>query len=286
MRTALIGFLLCILVLPVGATSARPATHGTQVRKLTYGTRHRLRHRRIRFRGLPVSPELRGSHESLLKQNEEIDRLGLPRIQDKDELEQLKAAGDLVPLQESKFLRVDPRLPEARRYCRPWTMSFLDDLSREYFAEFKKPLQVNSAVRTVKDQQKLRRHNRNAAPVLGDTASSHLAGVTVDIAKHGMTKKEHQWMADYLANLKNEEVIEPEEERRQPVYHVMVTDRYLTYRGGREAGPGEARAPWFKVESNPTLDAVLTAPSAKVQLAPAVATEVPPQENQPEVPKD
>ena len=40
----------------------------------------------------------RPSHESLLLQNQEIDRMDLPRIQDDAELEQLKASEDLVPI--------------------------------------------------------------------------------------------------------------------------------------------------------------------------------------------
>ncbi len=40
----------------------------------------------------------RPSRESLLLQNQEIDRMDLPRIQDDAELEQLKASEDLVPI--------------------------------------------------------------------------------------------------------------------------------------------------------------------------------------------
>jgi hypothetical protein len=213
------------------AMSARNVPHRTQVRKLSNTGRHhhRARLRRLRFRGFAIIPALRGSRDSLLKQNDEINRAGLPRIQDDEQLEQLKAVGYLVPIKESRSLRI--ALPEERRYCRPWTMAFLEDLSRDYYKQFRIPIQVNSAVRTVEQQRKLRRHNGNAAPETGETASSHLAGVTVDIGKRGMTRKQHKWVADYLAKLKAEGVIEPEEERRQPVFHVMVIDRYLAYSG-------------------------------------------------------
>ena len=40
----------------------------------------------------------RPSHESLLLQNAEVDRLELPRIQDDDELEALKFSGALQPI--------------------------------------------------------------------------------------------------------------------------------------------------------------------------------------------
>src|SRR5262249_53667207 len=117
-------------------------------------------------------------------------------------------------------------IPSERRYVRPWTNDFLNDLGQGFYAEFHKPIQVTSAVRTVQQQRKLRRRNHNAAPEFGETASSHLAGTTVDIAKRGLSKKEHQWVADYLARLKDSEVIEPEEERRQACFHIMVSDRY------------------------------------------------------------
>ena len=129
--------------------------------------RRTRRIRRAHFRRLRWNPVFRPSHESLLLQNQEIDRMDLPRIQDDAELEQLKASEELVPIVAGPTLRFDPRLDPDRRYCRPWTREFLDDLSAAYYKEFHAQIQVNSAVRTVKVQKKLRRHNRNAAPAGG-----------------------------------------------------------------------------------------------------------------------
>ena len=44
------------------------------------------------------------------RRHEEIDRLDLPRIQDDDELDTLKASQALVPIRLGPSLRVDPRL--------------------------------------------------------------------------------------------------------------------------------------------------------------------------------
>ena len=77
----------------------------------------------------------------------------LPRIQDDAELEQLKASEDLVPIVAGQTLRFDPRLDPDRRYCRPWTLEFLDDLSAAFYKQFHAQIQVNSAVRTVKVQK-------------------------------------------------------------------------------------------------------------------------------------
>lgn len=201
------------------------ALHAIVVRQ----PRH-ARTRRAHVRHLRWNPLFRPSRDSLLRQNEYIDTADLPRIQNDEELEQLKASQDLVPIDPSTYLRIDPRLDPDRRYCRPWTRDFLEDLSEAYFEEFHSQIQVNSAVRTVQVQKKLRRHNRNAAPERGEIASSHLAGVTVDIQRRGMTREQVKWMEQYLLPLKGLGLIEPEEERRQWVFHVMVSDRYTNWR--------------------------------------------------------
>ena len=192
--------------------------------------RRARRVRRAHFRRLRWNPVFRPSHESLLLQNQEIDRMELPRIQDDAELEQLKASEELVPIVAGPTLRFDPRLDPDRRYCRPWTREFLDDLSAAYYKEFHAQIQVNSAVRTVKVQKKLRRHNRNAAPAEGEIASSHLAGVTVDIQRRGLSREQIKWVQNYMMPLKAQGLIEPEEERHQWVFHVMVSGRYTDWR--------------------------------------------------------
>src|SRR5438270_12846966 len=118
-------------------------------------------HRMHRIRRIPWNPAFKPSHESLLLQNEEIDRLNLPRIHDDRQLERLKASGHLVPIVPGETLRIQPSLDPARRYCRTWTLNFVTDLSQAYYKEFHEQIQVNSAVRTVLVQKKLRRHNRN-----------------------------------------------------------------------------------------------------------------------------
>jgi Family of unknown function (DUF5715) len=190
-------------------------------------------HRMHRFHRVPWNPVFKPSHESLLLQNHEINRLNLPRIYDDRQLEQLKASGDLVPIVPTEALRIQPSLDPARRYCRPWTMDFLDDISSAYYRQFHEQIQVNSAVRTVLVQKKLRRHNHNAAPETGETASSHLAGLTVDLQRRGMTKAQVKWVEDYLKPLKEAGLIEPEEERRQYCFHIMVGGGYTEYRAWR-----------------------------------------------------
>jgi hypothetical protein len=214
---------------------------------------HHGHHRQLRW--MRWHPMFRPSHESLLIQNAEIDRLELPRIQDEAELEALKADGSLLPIPASETLRFDPRLDPSRRYCRPWTLDFVEDLSQAYYHRFHQQIQVNSAVRTVKVQMRLRRHNRNAAPAEGDTASSHLAGVTVDLQRRGMTKEQVRWMEHYLFYMKALGLVEPEEERRQWVFHVMVSGHYSEWRETQTIVPLEHPAKERPDSPRPASDA-------------------------------
>ena len=193
-------------------------------------TLHRTVHRRRQVRSLRWNPMFRPSHQSLLVQNAEIDRMELPRIQDDAELEHLKTIEALVPIRTSESLRFDPRLDPTRRFSRPWTRDFTEDVGQAFYHRFHQQIQVNSAVRTVTVQKKLRRHNRNAAPADGDTASSHLAGVTVDLQRRGMTNEQIRWMEHYLFYMKALGLVEPEEERHQWVFHIMVSGHYSEWR--------------------------------------------------------
>ena len=193
-------------------------------------TRAQRHHRRIHLNWVLWHPLFRATPESLYIQNEEIDRLDLPRIQDDAQLQALEESGDLLEIVGNDALKISPGLPLDRRYCREWTLNFLDDLSNDFYTEFGVQIQVNSAVRTVKVQKKLMRHNRNAAPAEGDRASSHLAGITVDIQRRGMTNEQIKWTEQYLVPLKEMGLIEPEEERHQWVFHIMVSDRYDDWR--------------------------------------------------------
>ncbi len=159
---------------------------------------HHYHHRLRRMRLIHWNPVFRGTHEALIRENAQLDMLQLPRIENDDQLLLLEQSEELVPLRESNYLSVAQNLAETRRYCRPWTRDFVEDFSQDFYKEFHRPIEVTSAVRTVQQQHKLRRHNRNAAPELGDAASTHLTGVTIDILKRGLTRKQMQWVNAYF----------------------------------------------------------------------------------------
>jgi uncharacterized protein YcbK (DUF882 family) len=224
-RRSIISAVVAILIATVLIPAQSFAAHSTYTR-----SRIRPTIRRARVRRIPWNPLLKGSRESMIRQNEEIDRLSLVRIQDDAELDELIEQNQLVQINELPGLHIAGNLKPNRRYSKPWTRDFVQDLGDAYYNEFGIPIQLTSAVRTADQQKRLRRHNRNAAPIEGDTASSHLAGLTVDIGKRGLSKKQHKWIESYFAKLRDLGLIEVAEERRQACFHVMVSERYSDWR--------------------------------------------------------
>lgn len=183
---------------------------------------------------LIMPPALKGSHEILVHQNLVADQDGLQRIQNDEDLSGMRSRGSLIALPVNDGMQIDERLPGDRRYCRPWTASFLATLARAHYARFHTPLQVNSAVRTVEFQQHLMHINGNAAPAEGDTASPHLTGQAVDIAKHGLSLSEIAWLRGYLLPLVQEGKVDVEEEFQQSCFHISVYKRYVPSAGAPE----------------------------------------------------
>ncbi len=192
-------------------------------------------------RGRLIVPRaLKGSHEILLHQNEMADREGLLRVQDDEDLERMRGARTLVAIPVSSGLAIDERLPVNRRYCRPWTAKFLAAIGRAHYARFHTPLQVNSAVRTVEVQQRLLQTNGNAAPAEGSTASPHLTGQAVDVAKRGLSMAEIAWLRGYLLPLVQQGKVDVEEEFQQSCFHISVYKQYAPQLAPKQAAPRHA----------------------------------------------
>lgn len=181
-----------------------------------------------------ISP-LRGSLASLTRQNTRLDADGLERIEDEADLTSRIEHKLLVPLPASAALIVNPNLSDHHRYCRSWTARFLADLARAHEAAFHKPIEVNSAVRTVEYQKRLMYVNGNAAAAVGDIVSPHLTGATIDIAKQGLSRAEMAWMRSQLLGLQNAGKIDVEEEFEQACFHITVYKNYVTPRSHKNA---------------------------------------------------
>lgn len=166
------------------------------------------------------TPSLLGSQESQDLQNEEAEREGLTRIKDDAILKRLKKEGVLVKLPTHKNLKIDYRLPSQFRFCLPQVRTFLIKFASDPRGRGR--IVINSATRTDKYQMQLRKRNPNAIIL-----SSHVFGCTVDIAKKGYTPSQLNATREYLRELKIKGVIEPVEEFRQSVFHIMVFKSYV-----------------------------------------------------------
>ena len=227
------GLTLLLTMATVNLPSPATQPSAAKPQLVTKKIKHRRHYRRVVFH----SP-LKGTRESLLRQNQRVlVEDDLERIQDDAELEFLTRTSRLVALPEGKSLRFAAHLSPDRRYCRPWTARFLMEFANAHYAKWRGPLQVNSAVRTVEYQQWLRRRNRNAADLEGETASPHLTGATIDVSKRWMSRSQLKWMRDYLLALQNAGMIDVEEEFRQRVFHITVYKAYDLGRLEQGAAP-------------------------------------------------
>jgi hypothetical protein len=175
---------------------------------------------------LIVPAPLKGTREILVHQNRMADAAGLSRIQDDADLDRMRTQHLLVGFPDTPGLAVNEALPYNRRYARPWTVKFVTDTSRAFYARFHEPLHLNSAVRTVAYQLRLQRVNGNAASIEGDVASPHLTGQAIDFGKHGMSMEEIAWMRSYLLPLMQAGKLDVEEEFQQACFHISVYGSY------------------------------------------------------------
>ena len=251
-RRSLAHTLLPYVLVLASSLPALGATRAVVHTRLHHGHRAVLRSAVIRHhrhyqvglgRWAPMFP---GSHDMLVRENQELDRLQLPRIADEYELLRYEADQELVPVPETDGLKIAADLPGDRRYCRPWTRDFLEDFSQAFYEQFHTPIQINSLVRTVEQQARLRRWNRFAAPEFGDTASTHLTGVTFDMSRRGLTYEQYEWIRNYMLPMQAQGYVDPIEER-QPVLHVVVFEKYSSHNDENSAW-SEANEP---TEMNP-----------------------------------
>jgi hypothetical protein len=224
------------------AAICSPAAAVTHTSTKVHHAKRSSVHASRKFTMMHFNPVFAGSHDLLVQQNVELDKLQLPRMANDMDLLSYELSQDLVPVSESDALKIAADLQPNRRYCRPWTRDFLEDFSQAFYTEFHTPIQVNSLVRTAEQQHSLRRHNRFAAPEFGDTASTHLTGVTADLSRRSFTKAQYAWVRAYLMPLHDAGLVDPIEES-QPVLHIVVYDRYSARNSDNNSSLSEASEP-------------------------------------------
>jgi len=67
---------------------------------------------------------MKGSRESLIRQNEKTEADGPNALKDDADLNQMRAVNSWSPCQVNASMRINEGLPVNRRYCRPWTAKF------------------------------------------------------------------------------------------------------------------------------------------------------------------
>lgn len=176
---------------------------------------------------------LRARPTSQLTQNRRADEEKLSRIRDRAMLRRFVRSGLLEPVPPRTRYYYTRYIPRDYHYLRPWSKLFLERLSRQHYARFKKPLRVTSMVRTASMQARLAGRNNNAADAHGPRRSSHLTGATLDISKAGMSAEQIEWMRGVLHSLKEQGYLYAVEEFSQPTFHIMVFRNYADYAAGR-----------------------------------------------------
>jgi len=147
-------------------------------------------HRMHRFHRVPWNPVFKPSHESLLLQNAEIDRLNLPRIRDDRQLQQLIGSGELVAIVPSESLRIQHRLIRSagsagrgRWILCKTSARHIQGISRTDSGKFGGSHSPSSEKTSSPQSQR--------GPESGETASSHLAGLTLTCsARHEQSTSE------------------------------------------------------------------------------------------------
>jgi hypothetical protein len=172
---------------------------------------------------------LKANAKSQLVQNAYADQEDLSSMLNVSMIERFHRNGYLERVSSSTRYYYLHQIPAKYRYLRPWSKLFLDRLSRQYYARFKKKLRVTSLIRTVALQRALAKRNSNAAKAVGARRSSHLTGATLDISKRGMTAGALQWMRKVIYSLRRRHYLYAVEEFTQPTFHIMVYRDYRTY---------------------------------------------------------
>lgn len=192
---------------------------------------------------------LRGSKAALAAENRAADRHKLRRYAHSEEVRADIKRGELVLLADASGYYADESVGEfgvvereLYLHVRPWTKTFLDDLSMDLNMHLTKVgadvelLKLTSLVRTVAYQELIKLRYANAAP--GDTAetrSSHLTGATVDISTKDLSPRALRWLRHRIAKLERRGFILATEERgrggtaKRPsstCFHVMVLPNY------------------------------------------------------------
>lgn len=174
-----------------------------------------------------ATPSLRASPDSLARQNEVIDRYGLPRINNAKEMERYTTQCFFVKV-ESPYLDVVDKIGG---YAILPTRDFLLLFGEEFYRAFHKKFKVTWILRPCDFQEELlKNHETIADCATPGKQSAHLTGAALDISRLPMTPREIRWVRKKLAAYKKAGKIEAIEEMWNNTFHIMVCPNWQTGR--------------------------------------------------------
>jgi hypothetical protein len=168
---------------------------------------------------------LLGSHESLLRQNEEAREHDFSYLRTSADVRDYVQQGLLVRLPGNSDYELagdEVSFP----YARPEVKTFIERLADQYHGACGEPLVVTSLTRPITRQ-----------PPNASAISVHPTGMAVDLRRSDSSGC-RQWLETVLLDLENKGVIEATREQYPPHYHVAVfPNPYLQYVASGEALP-------------------------------------------------
>ena len=160
---------------------------------------------------------LLGSHESLLKQNEEARDHDFSYLRTAAEVREYAQQGVLVRVPgnaDYELATEEASFP----YARPEVKLFIERLADQYHSACGEPLVVTSLTRPI-----------NRQPANASVISVHPTGMAVDLRRSDGAGC-RQWLETVLLDLEGKGVIEATREQYPPHYHVAVfPNPYLQY---------------------------------------------------------
>ncbi len=165
-----------------------------------------------------------------------LNKEGVERFPTINEIQTAVLKGLLYPIPTEGISYAVDSLPPERRYCRPWSLTFLEEFAEEMIDSLGKSIIVTSCVRDEKAQARLRRASKSAAQVKGKNPTTHYSGAAIDISFRSvsletgkivrLSGKNLRIVTRALARRKKKGLLVYQVERAKNHWHVVVSKKY------------------------------------------------------------
>lgn len=167
-------------------------------------------------RALEVNVSLRGSPNSMVRQNEVAHELGYVFVRSSAEIDALVEEGLLVPVEGNEDYVVNGGVSYA--YARPEVRLFIERLAAQYHEGTGERLVVTSLTRPLTEQ-----------PDNAHDLSVHPAGIAMDL-RISSRRASRAWLESVLLKLERGRLLDITRERWPPHYHVaLFPEPYRTH---------------------------------------------------------